>query len=141
MIGIPLSRCGNQGGRPDVLKATKVGATTLTRCPLTEGPLAGSLGTGASTTFMGKGTYHTPRGVHLTVSHALEVARAAPVVPRAVTAGPEGGQQVVDGFKVRGQHRVLPWGERGWLNPRDIGITGLKLSLMCITFEIIIHHM
>lgn len=84
---------------------------------------------------MGKGTYHTPRGVHLTVRHALEVASAAPIVPRAVTDGPEGGEQVVDGFEVCGQHRVLPWRERGLLNLRDICITALKLSLMCITLR------
>ena len=108
--------------------------------PSQKGPPASSFGTRASTMVMGKGTHHTPRGVHLTVRHTLEVASAAPVVPRAVTDGPKGGEQVVDGFEVRGQHRVLPWTERGRLNPRDTCITVLKLSLTCITFEIIIHR-
>lgn len=60
----------------------------------------------------GRGTYHAARRVHLAVRHALEVAAAAAVVAGAVPDRPEGGEQVIDGFEVGGQHRFFPWREK-----------------------------
>lgn len=81
------------------------------------------------------GTYHTARGVHPAVRHALEVASAAPIVPGAVANWPKGGQQVIDGFKVGGQHRFFPWRERGWLNPRDLWANRFLKTCAFITFN------
>jgi len=59
-----------------------------------------------------RGTYHAARRVHLAIRNALEVAGTATVVAGAVSDRPEGGEQVIDGFKVRGQHRFFPWREK-----------------------------
>lgn len=85
-----------------------------------------SLAPGPTPCSQANGTYHTSRGVYLAVRHALEVSCAATIVPRAVTHRPKGGQQVVDGFKVCGQHRFFPWRQNSWLNPRDTCIIRLK---------------
>lgn len=59
-----------------------------------------------------RGTYHAARRVHLAIRNALEVAGTATVVAGAVSDRPEGREQVIDGFKVGGQHRFFPWREK-----------------------------
>lgn len=127
-------------------KATEVGAISSSILPdqLTphgKGPPASSLGTlGQHHVNKSMGTYHTSRRVHLAVRHTLEISGAAPVVPRAVTDWPKGGQQVIDGFEVGGQHCFFPWRKRGRLNPRGTSIIRFFKKFKCafITLEIII---
>lgn len=57
-------------------------------------------------------TYHAACRIHLAIRNALEVAGAAAVVAGAIPDRPERGEQIIDGFKVGGQHRFFPWREK-----------------------------
>lgn len=98
---------------PGVPKATEAVAMSSVM-PFHEFPLTGrglqqaALAPGPAPRSWAHGTYHTSWGVYLAVRHALEVSSAAPVVPRAVPNRPKGGQQVIDGFEVCGQHCFFP---------------------------------
>lgn len=64
-------------------------------------------------------TYHAARRIHLAIRNALEVAGAAAVVAGAVPDRPERGEQIIDGFKVGGQHRFFPWREKARLEAAE----------------------
>lgn len=70
-------------------------------------------------------TYHAARRVHLAIRNTLEVAGAAAVVAGAISDRPEGGEQVIDGFKVGGQHRFFPWREKA-----PLGLTGSRWHMV-----------